>query len=155
MPAIRVTEVKTIKIVSGDKCNPVFVTWLNTPGGRENWLFYKVQTEGITTSTIADFEQNIDDIETSRGQINDIEINATPHLIVHALVDVEDIRGLKTLLYSINVEMLMNPSTWTVDGPKWQTVRPQKGSFAILDTDEVQSLIEITFDLNYINVQTQ
>ncbi len=147
-----VTEKKIVKISGCAHRNPVFVTWLSTLG-REQWLFDINQTEALETVDGGTFEPSIEDLETSRGQILDLDIMATPQLIVYALLDNEDIQGVKTIMYSRTVEMLMNPSTWTVDGPKWQRIRPRKGSFKIIDTNEVRSQLTITFDLPYINGQ--
>jgi len=145
---MRVTEIKTIKIDRECKENPVFVSWLNTYGGREHWLFHKVQTKGIVTQNNGSFEAYISDLSTVRGQITDISKNATPLLIVNATVDIEDIEGIKTMLYSPCVEMLMNDNPIT-----WQTVHPQVGSFKLYDTNELQATIQITLELPYINIQ--
>ena len=145
---MRVTEKKTIKIDRECKENPVFVSWLNTYGGREHWLFHKVQTKGIVTQNDGSYEPYISDLTTARGQIVDISRNAMPLLIVNATVDIEDIEGLKTMLYSPCVEMLVkeNPITW-------QTVRPQVGSFKLYDTTDVRATIQITLELPYIFIQ--
>lgn len=145
---MRVTEIKTIKIDRECKDNPIFISWLNTYGGREHWLFHKVQTKGIVTQNDGSYEPYISDLTTARGQIVDISRNAMPLLIVNATVDIEDIEGLKTMLYSPCVEMLVkeNPITW-------QTVRPQVGSFKLYDTTDVRATIQITLELPYIFIQ--
>lgn len=145
---MRVTEIKTIKIDRECKDNPVFVSWLNTYGGREHWLFHKVQTKGIVTQNAGNYESYISDLTNARGQITDISKNATPLLIVNATVDIEDIEGIKTMLYSPCVEWLVSESPI-----KWQTVRPQVGSFKLYDTNELQATIQITLELPYINIQ--
>ncbi len=143
-----VTEIKTIKIDRKCKDNPVFISWLNTYGGREHWLFHKVQTKGIVTQNDGNFEPYISDLTNARGQITDISKNATPLLIVNATVDIEDIEGLKTMLYSPCVEWLVNETPLT-----WQTVRPQVGSFKLYDTTDMQATIQITLELPYIFIQ--
>jgi hypothetical protein len=143
-----VTEKKTIKIDRECKENPVFISWLNTYGGREHWLFHKVQTKGIVTQNDGNFEPYISDLTNARGQITDISKNATPLLIVNATVDIEDIEGLKTMLYSPCVEWLVNETPLT-----WQTVRPQVGSFKLYDTTDMQATIQITLELPYIFIQ--
>lgn len=148
-----VTEKKIIKIDTECKENPIFISWLNTLGGREHWLFHKVQTEALVTSEAGTFEPFREDIEIARGNILDLSIDATPKLVVFALPDTEDLTGLKTIMYSPMVEILMNPSTWETDGPVWQIVRPEKGSFKIIDTNQVRNTLEITFTQPYINVQ--
>jgi hypothetical protein len=145
---MRVTEKKTIKIDRECKENPVFVSWLNTYGGREHWLFHKVQTKGIVTSNAGTYEPYISDLTIARGQITDISKNATPLLIVNATVDIEDIEGLKTMLYSPCVEMLVSENPIM-----WQTVRPQVGSFKLYDTTDVRATIQITLELPYIFIQ--
>lgn len=143
-----VTEKKTIKIDRECKENPVFISWLNVYGGREHWLFYKVQTKGLITQNNGNFETYIVDLAEARGQITDISKNATPLLTVNCTCDIEDIEGIKTLLYSPCVEMLVSENPI-----KWQTVRPQTGSFKLYDTNDTQSSLQITFELPYINIQ--
>jgi hypothetical protein len=143
-----VTEIKTIKIDRECKDNPIFISWLNTYGGREHWLFHKVQTKGLVTQNNGSFESYISDLSNSRGQINDISKNAIPLLIINAYVDIEDIEGIKTMLYSPCVEMLVSESTI-----KWNTVRPQVGSFKLYDTSDLKATIQITLELPYINIQ--
>lgn len=143
-----VTEIKTIKIDRECKENPVFISWLNTYGGREHWLFHKVQTKGLVTQNNGSFETYVSDLTNSRGQINDISKSATPLLIINAYVDIEDIDGIKTMLYSPCVEMLVSESPI-----KWNTVRPQVGSFKLYDTSDLKATIQITLELPYINIQ--
>jgi hypothetical protein len=143
-----VTEIKTIKIDRECKENPIFISWLNTYGGREHWLFHKVQTKGLVTQNAGTYERYISDLSNSRGQINDISKNATPLLIVNAMVDIEDIEGIKTMLYSPCVEWLISQAPI-----KWQTVRPQVGSFKLYDTTDLKATIQITLELPYINIQ--
>ena len=148
-----VTEIKTVKNDSGCKQNPVFITWLNTLGGWQNWLFDTTYLEGVATSRSETFEGYIHDMESAEGKTSDIQMNANPSLKVFAIVPNEDMNGLKTLLYSLSCKMLLNPETWQADGLKWRTVRPQPGSFQVLDARQIETLIEITFDLPYINTQ--
>jgi hypothetical protein len=107
-----------------------------------------VQTKGLVTQNNGSFESYISDLSNSRGQINDISKNAIPLLIINAYVDIEDIEGIKTMLYSPCVEMLVSESTI-----KWNTVRPQVGSFKLYDTSDLKATIQITLELPYINIQ--
>jgi hypothetical protein len=148
-----VTEIKTIKNDTNCKQNPVFITWLNTLGGWENWLFDTTYIESVTTSRSKNFEGYITDLENAEGKTSDVQMKAVPSLKVFGLIPNEDINGLKTVLYSLSCKMLLNPLTWQTDGLKWRTVRPQPGSFHILDARETETLVEIVFDLPYINTQ--
>lgn len=150
--AQRITEKKRIKINRECVKNPVFVTWLNTLGGREQWLFHTVQTEGLTTEKEETFEPYQVDLEESRGQIFDLSVFAQPQLILYTVIDHEDLEGLKSIIYSLRVEILMNADTWEADGfLRWQMYRPERGSWKILNTDEIRSEIEITLNNPYIN----
>lgn len=150
-----ITETKTIKYDSNCKRNPVFVSWLNTIGGREHWLFDHTQIESLTTSRNGTFENYIQNLATARGKTKDFQMNASPQLTVFAWVDDEDVDGLMTLTYSLDVEMLLNPESWETDGLKWMKIRPLPGTFQIRDKRKDTSLIEITFDLPYINTQSR
>lgn len=148
---MRVTEKKRVKISEGCQKNPVFVSWKNTLGGTEHWLFFKRQTKSLSTERIADFEPYDTDLENSRGQIFDISIFAQPKLLCYAFVEKEDVDALMSITYSPSVELLTNPDTWETDGPKWQTYRPETGSFSVISTDETHATVEISFLKNYIN----
>lgn len=148
---MRVTEKKRVKIDHACKENPVFVSWINSLGGREHWLFHNVQTEGLNTENLGTFEPFIEDLENARGHVFDIAIFAQPQLICYGLIDKEDLDGLKTILYSPNIEILTNPETWEQEGCKWQVYRVEPGSFQIINSDEVRAEFEITFNLPYIN----
>lgn len=150
-----VTETITVKNDSGCKTNPVFVSWLNTLGGREHWLFDTTQIENLTTTRNGTFENYIENLATARGKTKDFQMQAFPQLTVFGWVDNEDINGLITLTYSLDVEMLLNPLTWQTDGLKWMKIRPVPGSYKVRDLRENKTLIEIIFDLDYINTQSR
>lgn len=146
-----VTEKKRIKIRSICNNNPVFFTWFDSKGGLNQWLFYKTQTEVLTTAVNNDFEPRITDLETARGHVFDLSIDAQPSMVVFANVDIEDIEGLKTMFHSNSVEVLMNPATWEVDGAIWQSYRVNPKSFQLYNTDEYTTDVEVTLLKPYIN----
>jgi hypothetical protein len=147
-----VTEIKTIKIDRECKTNPVFISWVNNNGGREHWIFEKVQTKALVTQSNGTIEPYNIDIENSRGRIIEVSKDATPLLVCFAFVDIEDVEGLKTLLFSPCVEMLMNIDTVSASvAPIWQTVRPLAGSFKLYNTNQFKTDLEITFELDPLN----
>jgi len=152
---MRVTEKLRVKINRVCEDNPVFVTWLNTLGGREQWLWHTLQTDSLQTERRADFEPYTTDLENSRGQIKDVNIFAQPKITCYALVSAEDINGLMSITYSTTVEVLSNPDTWEEDGAKWLTYRPEAGSFKVIDSDENEAEVEITFLKAYVNTQVR
>lgn len=148
---MRITEKKTVKIENGCKANPVFVSWKNTLGGTEHWLFFKRQTLTLSTERREDFEAYDEDLENSRGQVLDVAMFAQPKIICFAHVAREDVEALMSITYSPSVEVLTNPDTWQTDGAKWSTYRPEAGSFTVVSTNETHADVEITFLKNYIN----
>jgi uncharacterized surface protein with fasciclin (FAS1) repeats len=150
-----VTEIKTIKVESGCKDNPVFVSWINTLGGREHWLFHRIQVKQIDTADSGVFVKTNTELETATGNVFDITAQANNILIVNALVDIEDIEGIKTMLYSPCVEMLYNPETWQTETPKWLNVHVIKGSFKLYQTNQTKNVIEIQLQMPNINIQSQ
>ena len=153
----RITEKKHIDIDKECVSNPVYLNWLGTNGGRNYWLFRKVQRKSIITDVIGTFEGYKDDIETAQGFIEDIERSAVPTLTIGAIVPVSKLDGLTKMLYSLNVLMLMNPDTWSSDasGPIWQIVRPIPGTYQLYNTDQITTTFEVTLELPFINIQSQ
>jgi hypothetical protein len=154
MPNI-ITEVKTIKVDRDCVGYPVFLSWMNTLGGREHWLFNKVNVKQIDTSEGGSFKVTNQLLENSRGDVFELTNNANNVIIVNSLVDVEDIEGLKSVLYSPSVEMLSNVDTWQTDGAKWLNVRVNKGSFKLYQSDQIRNIFEIQIELPDINIQVR
>ena len=141
------TETKEIKINQTCLQNAVALSWLNTLGGREHWVFSYNQIHSIDTSIGATFEPYIDDLQNARSNVFDLERFEQPKITLGASVDIEDIRGLKTILSSICVELQ------TAQG--WVGVRPETGSFKILETKGTTADIEFTIQLPYTNIQSR
>lgn len=141
------TETKEIKINNECLLNAVALSWLNTLGGREHWVFRYNQIYSIDTSTGATFEPYINDLQNSRGNIFDLERFEQPKITLGASVDIEDIKGLKTILSSICVEIE------TTQG--WVGVRPETGSFKVYESNGTTSDIEFTIQLPYTNIQSR
>jgi hypothetical protein len=141
------TETKEIKINNECLLNAVCLSWLNTLGGREHWVFKYNQIHSIDTSIGATFEPYIQDLETERSNIFDLQRFEQPKITLGASVDIEDIKGLKTILSSICVEIE------TTNG--WVAVRPETGSFKVYESNGTTSDIEFTIQLPYTNIQSR
>lgn len=150
----RITEKKRIKIDRACVNNPIFLNWQNTKGGREYWLFHTIQTKRITTSEGATFSPFIEDNTNAKAYLEEISRGAIESLVVGANVSAEDLEGIKTILYSTNVLLLMNPDSWQNDGCKWLKVRVVPGSFGLGET--VQEFVELSFQIDFpeINIQS-
>lgn len=150
----RVTEKKKILIDHSCASNPVYLNWLGLSGGRNYWLFKKRQEYGITTSVNGVFEPYQSDIENAQGYTFETGRESTPRLVVGAIVSRSSAEGIKGVLYSPNVLMLMNPDTWTSESPIWQIVRPVPGSFKLWETDAERVELEFSIDLPKTNIQS-
>lgn len=150
-----VTEKKKIKIDRTCIKNPFFITWINSKGGREHWLFSRFNSYGMDFASGDSAMVYSTDLQNQRGNILDLSKEAQPFITGRTIASQSDIVALKNVVYSLNVEILMNPKTWQSEGPKWQRIYPRQGSFTLYDEDEQHPVIEITFDLNRINNHTR
>lgn len=150
-----VTEDKTINIEHRCPRDPFFISWLNSKGGREHWLFGQVQTHGIQTATGNTANKYSNDLSTQRGNLEELTKDAQNFIVGQSLARQSEINALKNMLYSLDVELLLNPKTWQSEGPKWVKVYPRTGSFTLFETQEPFPLIEITFDFSTINNQSK
>lgn len=149
----RVTEKLRVKIDHGCTEQPIYLNWLGTSGGRNYWLFRTRQAYGLNTAVTGTFKPYLPDIENAQGTTYDTGRDASPRLTLGASLDIEDARGLDTLLYSPNVLMLANPETWESEGPKWQVVRVVPGSYKLRETDQTRAEVELTIELCEIFIQ--
>jgi hypothetical protein len=159
-----ITEIKTIKIDCACKDNPVYLQWRGTNGGINYWLFHSVQTEVETSSVKSDFFPYVGELEDAFSNEETLSKGSQPSLIVGGYIDVEDLGkgfkpsdapGLKGLIRSLDVSILMNPETWQDSAPQWMRVKVAPGTFKILDTNQTKAQIEFTLLLPSINIQTQ
>lgn len=150
----RYTEKKKVKINNECYKSPVYLNWMGTGGERNYWLFEHLQTKNLNTSIVGVFTPFISDNTTAEQYTTETSRNAIETLVCGAYVDIEDIEGIKTMLYSPNVLMLFNPETWQNEGVKWIGVKPLPGSFKLYDTDQVKAEIQFTLELVDINIQS-
>ena len=76
-------------------------------------------------------------------------------MTIGANVSRSDIEGLESLLYSIDVKMLLNPDTWIDLGAQWTNVIIAKGSYKLYETDYNTTDIELSIILPSINIQSR
>ena len=142
-----ITETKTVKIDSECKANPIYLTWLNTLGGYDYWLFDKQHSISVNTKSDSKYSYNVDDLENAIGT-NDITGKLVANQIkLGARVKAEDMDGMESLYTSSKVMRLMNPETWEVDGAKWQRVIVKTGSLLVLNTNTNFLDVKLTIEL--------
>ncbi len=151
----RITEKKKIDIDRACVTNPIYLNWQGTNGGGRNyWLFHTIQTKRLTTSEGATFSPFIEDNTNAKAYLEEISRGAVESLVCGANVPASKLEGIKSLLYSTNVLLLMNPDSWQSDGVQWLKVRVVPGTFALGET--VQEFVEVSFQIDFpeINIQS-
>jgi len=150
-----ITEIKEVKIDHECKDFPIYLTWLNTLGGYDSWLFFKEHTEKVKTKAVNPYTINTEDLETAIGS-NDISGKlVTPVLEIGGRMTAEDMDGIESLYTSPKVMMLTNPDSWEVDGAKWQRVIVKTGSLITLKTRTAYLNVKLSLDLPFINKQQE
>lgn len=153
--SIRVTEIKRIQV----RCaclNPVMLKWKNSKGNWDRWVFehHQINTDDIGNEQT--MSRYIEDYETADIQKDLLSKNTTPNMILGAdQLTLNHANGLKWLLRSVKVMMLMNKDTWQIDGAVWQTVLVKSGTFQITDNSQDLHSTELTIEFPDVNLQTQ
>lgn len=156
-PYYMYSETKTVKYKYCDFANPVCIKWIDATGAWNFWVFGVTQTEGLVVGAgQGAFSRHIDDLETSTGQSLMINKEAVPELTMGADgLDSNDIAGLKTILNSPRVMMLVNYISWGSDGVDyWVDVKPLTGRFKMRDTKATRYSFELTVQQNELISQT-
>jgi len=137
---IRVTEIKGIDYVSCDFKNPVYLTWKNTLGGWDYWLFESNQTENIQTESIGSFTKDYTRIGDITNPDQEIGKTASKRITLYAVSLTTDQKiGLSQILYS-NKIYIVNKD-WTIN----REIKVLPGTFLLRETKNV--LHEISFEI--------
>lgn len=150
---VNVSETITVDVDKECHKFPVYLNWLDTTGGRAFWLFDRVQTVGVETAVGDTFEPLVNDLATQQGDIFEVERTAGNRLVLTTYTTIEKAKGIKSMLYSLNVLMLVNPETWGDDGVIWEAVRPLAGSYQLYNTNETHTSLTVTIELIATNIQ--
>lgn len=136
--------------------NPIYLKWSDGMGGVGFFLFSKNQTNAINVGNKSgEFNRIYYDLETAETDSDVLTKDATKEIVIGAdnLTTIEA-NGLSTLLYSVNVMMLTNSSTWVADGiDKWIRVKVKTGGYKITESKNVYHKFECTLQLpDLINI---
>lgn len=110
--------INPINIEYDDECytNGVYLCWLNTLGGFDYWLFHTAYAENINVDDPIVAKRFITDWENQGTQKDIVSKNAQKSLVIGAdNLRVDQLIGLRDLLYSKRVMMLMNADEFTDD----------------------------------------
>lgn len=151
MSTFRVTEVKRVRLRNDCVQNPVYLSWFIKPGGIDYWLFGRTQSESLRVSAGQIFERDITDIENADTIQDFLTKDAVDVTRLGAEnLDANDIEGLKGLLTSPKVQVLMSQNPVV-----WQTVLVSPGTFKIKETRERRFRLELDIVHPEQIIQTQ
>ena len=151
MATTRASEKKRIRLRNDCLDNPVYLSWFIKRGGIDYWLFGRTQGESLRVSAGQIFERDITDIENADTIADFLTKDAVDVTRLGAEnLDANDIEGLKGLLTSPKVQVLMSQNPIV-----WQTVLVSPGTFKIKETRERRFRLEL--DIVHIQqiIQTQ
>lgn len=153
---MKITKTKRIRYDDSCNDNPIYLSWINTLGGRCHWLFSLNQFISFGTGEETIFEMPVSDLENSEAFQEVLSLQAGKGMIVGCNnIDRNDIEFVKSILYSTKVQILENPLTWTTEGCKWTTVIPVRGTFPLIETKEERADISVTLKFPMIQIQQQ
>jgi hypothetical protein len=147
----RCSKEYTIDIEQG--CGSVYLNWLASNGSRYFWLFETRSINGISVKTESEVMPYFENIETQNYNIRETSKSAYNTVTVGTFVPKSKFEWIKTILHSINVNILTNPETWQDDGCVWQIVRVEDGNYPLGASDDEILNFEVTFKLPNINIQ--
>ena len=165
---MRITEKKRVRIKDCNYDNPVFLCWKGVEGGWNYYLFDRSQTVGKQVSG-EQFITAFTDLENqTTGKAFLFKESEQTITCGAENLDENDIRGIATMLDSVEVKLLLNPLSWRtvemvgspaaptiVTNPLWETVRIMPGSFSLFKTSQKIHSVQFTFFRLGKNIQRQ
>lgn len=138
----RITEKKRIAI---DHCipkNAFYVTWTNSKGGQDFWMFGIRQMIGRTVEDTQLYMPNYTDIEASEAIVSQLSKSSTPYIICTSdQLTKDQVNALMGLKESTLVKYLKDK-----DNNIWEEIIPVDGEYEYDNFSEGYS-IQIKFEL--------
>lgn len=140
--------IEDICIIKAEVCkNPIYLTWKNTLGGWDSWLFQFKQAFGLTVSDTGDFERFFDDLSSQNTVSDWLKKNSIETISLgDDNLSTDEAIGLQEILESPKVYMFVelreSPAV-----PIFKTVKIDSASFQIYRSDLSVQVIEFTINL--------
>lgn len=142
------TVKQRVKVDQACYDNPLYLAWLNELAGWSYWLFQKNQLNTYQTGSEKLYAVDFEDLENSESQEEVLTLESVRKITMGADgLTLNDVKLIGTMLDSVKVQMLTNPTTWQADGPDWLTVFVERGSFMVYETEPSKHRIEFTIRL--------
>lgn len=161
MANTRISEKKVLKIRRTRVQNPVILSWFNSYGTPESWVFedpfgtslrvFGAVGNRINEPTIQAFRD--DPLRTWADGAEEVHKKEAQDKILLTATNLsqDDVRTIRSLLFSVQVGWLMNFETWETDDPIWQTVRVTEGSYELGDIG--RGLYEIQLEITLQDIK--
>lgn len=133
----------------------IYLCWLNKSGGFSYWLFYRSQEISHNTENTEEVAYPYGDTLTTETLEDILSIDAYDSVTIGANNIMEDqIEGIKSLLHSTRVQVLMNKDGYDDgDDPIWKTVKVRTGTFKLGNKKDGSYSVELTIDFPKLNIQ--
>jgi hypothetical protein len=135
--------IEDICIRKGEVCeNPIYLTWKNTLGGWDYWLFQFKQLYSDNVEVTGDFERFFDDLSSQNTVTDWLKKNNVESILIgDDQLTTSEAKGLREITYSpkiyMFVEWLGSPQI-----PIWKTVKIEPGTFKVYQSDKNQHSAE-------------
>lgn len=142
MSVVRVTEIKTVKVVQCPPKNPIQLRWINIYGGWDTWVFGKKQVYSVDVKDGDFFQRVVDYLEEANSNEEVISKEAYQILTLgYEGLETEDVEGIRTILISPHVELIQGTPDTDTFVRLVVAVRP--GTFKLTETDQTKHSLEI------------
>ncbi len=138
----RISPILPIEFISCTPSNPVYLSWLNSKGGYDFYMFQKAQVIEYSQEDkkeIAFFDR----WGANETMMELISSDISKRITCGAeSVPLSDMNALNDLILSPFVLWLSNPATWKWEGPQWINVVLEKKAF-VYNTEKAVGNIEL------------
>ena len=142
-----------ICIRKGEVCqNPLYLTWKNTLGGWDYWLFQYRQSYGLLTTSTGDFQRYYDDISSQDTVTDWIKKNGVETILLGSDdLSLQEVRGIQDIFYSPKV-YLFNGYVGSPQVPQWKTVLIEPNSIELFESS--RNVHELSFEIRLPELYT-
>lgn len=133
--------IEDICLIKGEVCqNPIYLTWQNTLGGFDYWMFQYKQAYTDNVTSTGDFEGVYDDLSSQNTVSDWIKKNNIESILLgDDNLTTEYAKALREIYYSPKIYMF-NGWVGSPQVPQWKTIKIQDGSFLIYNSgNNIQS----------------
>jgi len=130
-------------LILGEVCeNPIYLTWKNTLGGWDYWLFQYKQIYSDNVSDTGDFNAYHDDLSDQNTVSDWIKKNNIESILVgDDQLRTSEAKAIREIAYSPKVYLFVG---WvgSPQVPEWKTVKINPGTYQVYRSDKNMQSVE-------------